>query len=565
MDASTDSSTSSTNQASTPLEKPSQQQSNTDLARHTTHEDLKLPPTTYPSHQHHQQQHDDLDLTRTKSIAQSLSPLHEFLFVTLLCCTQFVTQVGLFNTLNILHTIGPALGITSPGVLSWLVAGYSLTVGTFILLSGRCGDMFGYKPMVIIGFAWFALWNVVAGCSVYADGNGEQVLFIFARVLSGIGPALMLPNALGLLGVVYRNGRKKDMVFSLFGSCAPSGAVVGQLVSGALALAWWPWTFWSFGITLAILAVLSAFILPSVPLSPEVRGLTLRQRISELDLLGATIGITAMILFNFAWNQAPGFGWEEPYIYVLLIVGILLFAVFFYFELKVAKNPLLPFGSLSTDVSFVLTCVGCGWASFGIWAYYFWQILQEMRGVSPLLTSAQLVPTALMGFVAAVTTGKVISRIGPGWVMLISMIAFLIGSILTATMPVHQTYWKQAFVTVMIIPWGMDMSFPAGTLIMSDAVEKRHQGMAASLVSTVVNYSISIGVGIAGTVDVQVNRGGTTRKDELRGYRGAMYMGIGLSGLGVFTSLLFLAKMHLRERKAARTQRTEKKDGHVEA
>jgi MFS family permease len=171
---------------------------------------------------------------------------------------------------------------------------------------------------------------------------------------------------------------------------------------------------------------------------------------------------------------------------------------------------------------------------------------------------AQMCPVAISGFIAAITTGHVISRIGPSLVMLISMLAFLIGLILTATMPVDQLYWKQAFVVTLIIPWGMDMSFPAGTLIMSDAVEKRHQGMAASLVNTVVNYSISIGVGIAGTVDVRVNRGGRTERDELRGYRGALYLGVGLSALGVLTSVLFLGKMRLRERRATRQGQQEK-------
>lgn len=73
-----------------------------------------------------------------------------------------------------------------------------------------------------------------------------------------------------------------------------------------------------------------------------------------------------MILFNFAWNQAPGFGWEQPYVYVLLIVGILLFAVFFWIELKVSTYPLIPFDALSTDVSFVMVCEMCGWAAFGM-------------------------------------------------------------------------------------------------------------------------------------------------------------------------------------------------------
>ena len=161
---------------------------------------------------------------------------------------------------------------------------------------------------------------------------------------------------------------------------------------------------------------------------------------------------------------------------------------------------------------------------------------------------AQLCPVTISGFIAAITTGHVISRIGPGWVMLISMCAFTIGSILIATMPPHQVYWAQSFVVTLIIPWGMDMSFPAGALIMSNAVEKRHQGMAASLMNTIVNYSISIGVGIAGTVETHVNHGALTEEDELRGYRAAMYLGIGFGAMGVVTSVLFLLKLWSREK-----------------
>ncbi|KAB2100720.1 Drug resistance protein [Alternaria gaisen] len=519
-----------------------------DLDYSDSHEDMDR--HSFHASAHGSKQHQDLELAKTKSIAETMSPMREILFVGLLCSAQFVTQAGLLGTLNILHIIGPDLGITDPGILSWLIAGYSLTVGTFILLSGRCGDLFGYKNMLIVGFVWFAIWNIVAGCSVYVDGNGGQVLFIFSRVLGGIGPAILLPNALGLLGATYNEGRRKDMVFSLFGACAPGGAVVGGTFAGLWSLLWWPWTFWTFGIALFCLASLSIFILPSVPLDADVRSLSHRERIRELDLLGASVGITAMILFNFAWNQAPGFGWEHPYIYVLLIIGILLFPVFFWIEIKVAKKPLIPFDVLSTDVSFVLTCIACGWAAFGIWVYYFIQFLQQLRGDSPLLTMAHLCPVAISGFIAAVTTGHVISRIGPGWVMLISMLAFLTGSILVATLPIGQVYWAQTFVTTLIIPWGMDMSFPAGTLIMSNAVAKKHQGMAASLVNTIVNYSISIGVGIAGTVEVHVNNGGATVSEELSGYRGAMYVSVGLSGMGVVTSLLFLLKMQLREGKA---------------
>lgn len=83
------------------------------------------------------------------------------------------------------------------------------------------------------------------------------------------------------------------------------------------------------------------------------------------------------------------------------------------------------------------------------------------------------------------------------------------------------------------------MSFPSGTIILSNNMPREHQGLAASLVNTIVNYSISIGLGLAGTVESQVNRGGT---DTLKGYRGASYMGIGLAGLGVGVASMFVIR-----------------------
>lgn len=81
------------------------------------------------------------------------------------------------------------------------------------------------------------------------------------------------------------------------------------------------------------------------------------------------------------------------------------------------------------------------------------------------------------------------------------------------------------------------MSFPSGTLILSNSMPHHHQGLAASLVTTTVNYSISLGLGFAGTVESNVNDGG---RNVLRGYRGALYLGIGFAGLGLVVSILFM-------------------------
>lgn len=134
-----------------------------------------------------------------------------------------------------------------------------------------------------------------------------------------------------------------------------------------------------------------------------------------------------------------------------------------------------------------------------------------MRHASPLLTSAFFVPTTVSGLFAALTTGFILHKVPASFVMLLSMLAFCIGTILIATAPVDQSYWAQLFVATIIMPWGMDMSFPAATILLSNRMRREEQGVAASLVNTVVNYSISIGLGMAGTIEGRV--GGVERRD----------------------------------------------------
>nr|POE46227.1 putative mfs-type transporter [Quercus suber] len=108
-------------------------------------------------------------LRKIPSLQQAVSLPREIVVIALICLAQFMTQVALGQVLAILHVIGDDFGITEPGILSWLIAGYSLTVGTFILLSGRLGDIYGYKRMLVIGYSWdgpldvFTQWTRFAG------------------------------------------------------------------------------------------------------------------------------------------------------------------------------------------------------------------------------------------------------------------------------------------------------------------------------------------------------------------------------------------------------------------
>ena len=489
-------------------------------------------------------QHELSKTESAKSIAETMTLGKEILFVGVICCAQFTTQTGLVGCIAILNVIGDHYGLSNPGELSWLIAAYSLIVGTFILLAGRFGDVYGYKRMLIIGFCWFSLWSMIAGLAVYSN----HVLFTFARVLQGLGPAINLPNGLAILGASYAPGKRKAMVFAIFGATAPVGAVVGGVFAGIFNLAWWPWTFWSFAIALACIAVVGSYVIPEPP-RKFAKAMTLRETMVKLDIFGGLVGVTALILINFAWNQSGVVTWAKAYVYVCLILGALFAAAFFFIELRVAKSPLIPFEALSTDVAFVLGCVACGWSCFGIWVYHLWQFFEQLRGASPLLAAAWSVPIAISGAIAAVITGTLLGRLRPAWMMTIALTAFTVGTILIATAPVGQTYWAQSFVCMVVITWGMDMSFPAATLILSDAVPKEHQGIAASLINTVVNYSISLALGFSGTIEGRVSHGGRTPEDLLLGFRAAWYFAIGISGFGLFLSLVFLARGYWKDRR----------------
>lgn len=281
---------------------------------------------------------------------------HEIAFVIIICSTQLLTQASLGNTITPLYVIGKSFGTTSPGQLSWFVAAYSLTVGTFILIAGRLGDILGHKMLLITGFLWSGLWSLIAGLTVYSN---SQIFYVFCRALQGMGPAVLLPNAVAILGRTYPQGRRKEMVFSLFGATAPWGFVVGSGFASTLAEhAWWPWSYWCLAIACCLFGAAAFFVIPSE--HEEV------VRDKSFDYLGSITGVAGLTLFNVSWNQAPIVGWSTPYVYILLILSFCFLSAFFLIERKV-RMPLVPFTALSPKVAFVLGCVGLGWSSFGVW------------------------------------------------------------------------------------------------------------------------------------------------------------------------------------------------------
>lgn len=468
-----------------------------------------------------------------------LTRAHEILFVATVSMAHFMIQCAIGIALAPIDIIGKDLGTNNPGEKSWFISSYALTVGTFILISGRAGDILGHKRVFIFGYAYLGLWSCLGGFAVYPR---SQVFFDFCRAQQGVGSALLMPNALALLGRTYKPGLRKNIIFSIFGASAPFGATIGN-ISGSIfgELLWWPWGFWAYGLAAFGLAAFSLIIIPK-PLSQ------LPPHRPNFDWTGSVLGVVSLVLINVAFNNGPLYGWDKPYVYILLVGGMLSLGVFIYIELR-AINPLLPKTALNSTTLWMLTCLALGWGAFGVWVLYTFRFLMVVRQQTPLLVSAQFVPVVLAAVVASGVTGYMLSHTPVSFVMLCAMAGFFLGITLVGTMPVHQTYWGQAFFGILVMPIGMDMSFPASTVILSNSMPGEHQGLAAALVTTVMNYSVSIALGIAALVEVNIEKPGVPGGIEsiAHGMHSAFYVGIAFGAAAVVLAAVFFIRTFMRE------------------
>lgn len=473
--------------------------------------------------------------------SDEISTTREVAFMFLMCMSQLLTQAGVAQTMVAATKIGEEFHVADkPGEVSWFAAAYSLTVGTFILISGRLGDMYGYKLMYVVGHTWFGVFSLVSG---FAGFTTSAVFFDVCRALQGMGPAITMPNTQAIIASYYPVGMRRNICLGLFGAVAPGGFFFGAIFTAIFAqLSWWPWTFWTCGIVAIVLAASAIVIVPK-------RIGTKQGKL--FDWLGLILGVLGLVLLNFAWNQGPNVGWDTVYVYVLLIVSILMLVAFVYVELKVAKDPLIPQAAFVGETGFVLACIGCGWSCFGVWLYYQYRVADLIDHETLIIQAVEFIPCAIAGVCAAIGTTFALRKFPLSFIMLVSMIAFFAGIVVAGLRHWGQIFWAQKFVLNILQPFGMDMSFPAGVIILSAAFPPSQQGVAGSLVSTVVNYSISIGLGIAGTVEYYKTKNMPHGDIETtkHGIRNAYYMGMGLAGLGVVVGSVFFVKQMLHRRR----------------
>ena len=223
---------------------------------------------------------------------------------------------------------------------------------------------------------------------------------------------------------------------------------------------------------------------------------------------------------------------------MLLILSVLLFVAFSFWESKVAKEPILPFNIWSAPSFGALMLVTLfAFMSLGIYFWYMNIYMQTIRGDSLIKVGVQYLPLTLVGCANAFFAAWLVPRVPAQVIMGIGCLAITVINVLLATVPAHLTYWAMAFPAMFLSAFTIDLITTSAQIVASNTVSIKHQGVAGSLVGTLLSYGMSTGLGFAGTVEVNTFQGG---KDLLRGYHSAAYLAVGLGATSLALTAAFI-------------------------
>ncbi|MFI5046194.1 MAG: MFS transporter [Acidimicrobiia bacterium] len=293
--------------------------------------------------------------------------------------------------------IGDDLDVGVSG-LQWIVSGYLLTLASLILLGGALGDRYGRRRVFTIGAVWFAAASLACAIAPTAP------VLVGARMLQGIGAALLTPTSLALAQASFVRSDRAAAVGAWSGLGGLAGAI-GPLLGGFLVDG--PGWRWAFLLNLPMLGL----AIVAVRAVPESRG---RHRADErFDFLGAGLAAWALAGVTWALTEAPRRGWSDASVIAGVVVAVVA-AIGFLARERTARTPLVP-GSLFESRTFTVLNIATFALYATIGAQFFLLVyqLQVSAGWSAIAAGSALVPATLLMLFGSARSGELAARIGP--------------------------------------------------------------------------------------------------------------------------------------------------------
>jgi len=412
--------------------------------------------------------------------------------------------------------------------LSWIVTGYALTFGGFLLLGGRLADLWGRRRVFRMGVLLFAAASLVGGTA-----QSEAVL-LGARGLQGLGAAMASPAALALITTTFPAGKERNRAFAVFASMAGVGAAVGLVLGGwltgldsPLGIAGWRYTF----LIVVPIGLAAALLAPRVlPESERHDG--------QLDVPGAILGTGGLLAIVYGLSRAGDsrYGWSDQWTVTSLVVGAALLGIFLLIESRV-EHPLLPFRILrsrnrATAFAVMMIAPAAMFAMF----FFLSLLIQLVVGYSPLQTGVAFLPFSVAMIISATAASKLISRVDPRFLSgigtLLSAAALYgfhritvpdDGASLLATLPTSLggqgldlgadvNYWTQVLPFVVLMAFGMGLNFVPLTLVAVHHLRREDSGVGSGVLNTMQQVGGALGLATLSTVALHASQ---NRAEEL--------------------------------------------------
>jgi EmrB/QacA subfamily drug resistance transporter len=416
--------------------------------------------------------------------------------------------------------------------LTWVIDGYMITFGGFLLLAGRFGDLVGRKKVFLSGLVLFVAASILCGVS------DSQSLLIGARLLQGVGGAVASSVILAIIVTEFPERAEQAKAMGMYAFVSAGGGSIGLLAGGALtqSLSW----HWIFFVNVPIGVV--AFVFGSM-LIAENDGIGLADGV---DVLGSILITLATMLGAFAIVKSSEFGLLSARTLGVGGAALILLGAFLAVEARVA-NPIMPLRVLRLRMlmgsSLVRGLLVTGmYSAFFLGALY----LERVLGYDAIDTGLAFMPLTVA--IAAMSLGisaRAVERFGAVATLAAGLVGIVVGLLLLAVQGVHAGYFPGLFVAFLALGLGAGASFlPLLTIGMADA-PARDAGLASGIINVSVQLFGAIGLAALGTVATAHTKALSAAGHPLLasltgGYHLAYVVASACVGVGVLAAFLVL-------------------------
>jgi EmrB/QacA subfamily drug resistance transporter len=471
----------------------------------------------------------DVSVPLTGASPVSLADPRRWQSLGLLALVQFMFALDTTIVNPALPTIKNDLHFSTAG-LAWVVNGYTLVAGGFLIFGGRLADLYGRRRLFMTGTVIFILASAASGL---AQNPGTLV---GARFAQGLGEALASPAALSLVVLLFPDAAERAKAIGLWGAIIGLGATIGVVLSGMI-VDWLDWR-WIFLVNVPI-ALIVVFVVPRQIGESKLGG---THRIDATGALLITAGITALV---YGFLNANQYGWSSGRVVGTLAGGSALVVVFAIWQ-AISRDPLVPlrFFKNRTRVSANFATLFAG-ASFITMFFTVTLYMQDELNFSPLQTGLAWGPFGLMLFVAFGATAKFLPAVGVKRGVMFSFTTSAVGLYLMSNMSLHATYWKTILPGMLVMAFGQGISFVGLQNSSLHQLGNADAGIGSAVQNTSLQIGGSIGLAVLLTVALhrttsKLHEGIAPAKAALDGYSFTLKLSAAVLIVGaVMVALLF--------------------------